>query len=61
MKRKGIYIYIYIYMGRGAGGKHRGKMKRTHHGSISLGSALQIVCSPYTYQRMANFCFSDHD
>lgn len=24
-----------------------------YHGSISLGSALQTVCSPYIYQRMA--------
>jgi hypothetical protein len=32
-----------------------GKAKRTHHGSISLDSALQTVCSPYIYQRMAIF------
>ena len=34
-------------------GKQGEDEARTHHGSILLGSALQTVCSPYIYQRMA--------
>jgi hypothetical protein len=45
MKGKGTVVYIW----------EGGKAKRTHHGSISLDSALQTVCSPYIYQRMAIF------